>query len=59
LEKINEAAVAGGMSYEEIGRNTIVITQTKGIIQKIFNIVEDAKEALDKQAEEALNEREQ
>lgn len=50
LEKINEAAIASGMSYEEIGKNTTTITLAKGIINKIFNIVEDAKEALEKNA---------
>jgi len=45
LEKINEVAIAQGLPLEEIGRNTIVISQTKGVITKIFNIVEDAHEA--------------
>lgn len=47
LEQINEAAIAQGMPLEEIGRNTLVISQTKGVIRKIFNIVDDAVSAVD------------
>lgn len=47
LEQINESAMASGMSVEEIGRNAIVISQVKGVLRKIVNTVEDAKEALD------------
>lgn len=45
LEKINEVAIEHGMPFEEIGRNTIVISQVKGVLTRIFNVVEDAKEA--------------
>lgn len=47
LEAINEAAMANGMPLEEIGRNALVISQVKGVLRKIINVVEDAKEALD------------
>lgn len=47
LDKINEEAIASGMSLEEIGRNTIVISQVKGVLNRIFNIVDDSKEALE------------
>jgi len=47
LDKINESAIASGMSYEEIGKNTTTVLLAKGIINKIFNIVDDAKEALE------------
>lgn len=45
LEQINEQAIANGLPPEEIGKNTIVISLSKGVIKKIFNIVEDAREA--------------
>uniref|UniRef100_A0A6M3J205 Uncharacterized protein n=1 Tax=viral metagenome TaxID=1070528 RepID=A0A6M3J205_9ZZZZ len=47
LDRINEEAIAGGMPLEEIGRNALVISQVKGVLNKIMNVVEDAKEALD------------
>ena len=45
LDKISEVAIESGMTLEDIGRNTIVISQVKGVINKIFNVVEDAFEA--------------
>lgn len=47
LNQINEAAIAQGMTLEEIGRNALVISQTKGVITKIFNVVDDAVETVD------------
>ncbi len=47
LENLNEEAMSGGMPLEEIGRNAIVMSQVKGIIRKIVNLVEDAREAQD------------
>jgi len=47
LEMINEAAIASGMTFEEIGRNALVLSQVKGIIRKVINSVEDAREARD------------
>lgn len=47
LDKINEIAIQTGMPLEEIGRNTIVISQVKGVINRIFNIVEDSREAVE------------
>lgn len=47
IDKIGEAAIANGASLEEIGRNTIVISYVKGIVNKIFNVVEDAREAVE------------
>lgn len=44
LDQINDNGVATGMSYEELGKNTIVISLTKGIIKKLLNKVEDARE---------------
>lgn len=51
LEQVNEEAIANGMTLEEIGRNALVISQVKGVLNKIINIVGDAKEALDGQGE--------
>lgn len=47
LDLINEEAMAQGLPMEEIGRNAIVISQVKGVLNKIMNVVEDAKEAHD------------
>src|SRR5260221_14741388 len=47
LEQINEQAIAQGMTLEEIGRNALVISQVKGVLRKIENVVEDAKEAME------------
>ena len=52
LEQINESAIAGGMPLEEIGRNALVISQVKGVLRKIMNVVEDAKEAINGRGEE-------
>jgi len=46
LEQINESAIAQGMPLDEIGRNALVISQVKGVLRKIVNVVEDAKEAV-------------
>jgi hypothetical protein len=46
LEQINDTAMAQGLPMEEIGRNAIVISQVKGVLKKIVNVVEDAKEAI-------------
>lgn len=51
LEQINEAAIASGMPLDEIGRNALVISQVKGVLRRIINAVEDAKEALDERGE--------
>jgi len=45
LDKVNESAIETGASLEDIGRNTIVVSLAKGIIKKLVNKVEDAKEA--------------
>jgi len=48
LDNLNEVALAQGMSFEEIGRNSVVITQTKTMIKRIFNKVNDAVEVCEK-----------
>jgi hypothetical protein len=46
LEQINEQAIANGMALDEIGRNALVISQVKGVLRKIVNVVQDAQEAV-------------
>lgn len=45
LDEINTKAIESGASYEELGRNTLVISLTKDIIGRLMNKVEDAKES--------------
>lgn len=45
LDDITAQAIANGASEREIGRNTIVTSLTKDIINRLLNRVEDAKEA--------------
>ena len=47
LDQTNSQAIANGATLEQIGQNTIVITMTKGVLDKIFNTVEDAREAIE------------
>ncbi len=47
LEQINDQAIESGMTLEEIGRNALVISQVKGVLRKIVNVVEDSREAQD------------
>lgn len=42
LEMMNEQAIAAGLPFDEIGRNALVISQVKGVLRKIINVVEDA-----------------
>jgi hypothetical protein len=46
MDQINEQAMTQGASLEEIGRNTVVTNLTKGTLKRIFNIVEDARDAV-------------
>lgn len=43
LEAINESAIAAGASREQIGENAVVISQVKGVLRKIINVVDDAQ----------------
>lgn len=45
LDESNDVAIASGIPIEEIGKNAIVISLTKGVIKKLLNIVDDSKEA--------------
>ena len=48
LQTINDSAVANGAPYEELGKNTVVISIAKGILRRLINFVEDAKEACER-----------
>lgn len=45
IDRIAESAIESGAPMEEIGRNTIVVSQVKGVLKRIFNVVDDAYEA--------------
>jgi len=51
MDELNDAAIAGGADFEKIGQNTLVISQTKGVLKRIIDKVEDAREACEKQEE--------
>jgi len=44
LDNVSGRAIADGATFEEIGRNTLVVNLAKGIIKRIRNKVTDAKE---------------
>lgn len=48
MDKINEQAIASGADFSQIGENTVIITQTKQVLDKIINKVLDAREASEK-----------
>src|SRR3990167_11429046 len=48
LDTLNDQAVSKGLPYEELGRNTIVISLSKGVIKRLINVIEDAKEACER-----------
>lgn len=52
LDSINRTAISSGLPFEEIGRNTIVISMAQDIISKIKNKVSDAKDAVEKNNEQ-------
>jgi hypothetical protein len=45
LDLVNEAAIAGGASKEQIGENAIINSYVRGLITRLMNRVADAKEA--------------
>lgn len=45
LDTATATAMAQGLDFEEIGRNAVVVDLAKGIITRIFERVEDAREA--------------
>lgn len=48
LETVTDSAMAQGLSFEEIGRNAIVASLAKGVIIKLLQRVDDAKEAAER-----------
>jgi len=49
LDDVSGRAISDGATFEEIGRNTLVINLAKGIIKKIMDKVTDAKEICEEQ----------
>lgn len=47
LDQAYKTAMESGMSYEEIGRRTIIAQLTKEYLDKVVEKVEDAKTALE------------
>jgi hypothetical protein len=45
LDSSNDQAIASGAPIEEIGKNAVVISLTKGVIKQLLNKVEDCREA--------------
>ena len=45
LGEVNKTAIANGASLEEIGRNTVVVSLTQEILDKVLNKVSDSVEA--------------
>ena len=52
LEEVSITAMSDGKTFEEIGRNALVVDMAKGIIRNINNKVEDARESCEKDEEE-------
>jgi len=52
VDEANRLAISTGVSFEEIGRNTVVINLAKDIVEKILNKVNDAKEICEANIEE-------
>jgi hypothetical protein len=48
LDEANSTAIASGMSFEQLGYNSVVLDQTKKIIERIRTKVKDAVEAVEK-----------
>lgn len=47
LDQINAEAIANGSSFEEIGKNTLVISLAKDIINRLLNKVYDARDTIE------------
>lgn len=48
LDQVNETAIQNGATYEEIGKNTLVISLAKGIVNRLWDKVSDSKEACER-----------
>lgn len=47
LDDLNRQAISSGMSFEQIGYNSIVLNGVKDLIESVFNKVNDAVEAVE------------
>jgi hypothetical protein len=45
MESFQEVAIANGTKEDEIGKNAIIISMVKGVINRLWATTEDAKEA--------------
>jgi hypothetical protein len=48
LEDANSTAISSGMSFEQLGYNSVVMDQVKKIVNRIRMRVQDAVEAIEK-----------
>lgn len=48
MDNSTSAAMSKGLSFEEIGKNAVVIDLTKGLIKRVLDKVEDAREQVEK-----------
>lgn len=47
LESVTDIAMSKGMTFDEIGRNAIVANLAKGVITRILQKVDDARDAVE------------
>ena len=47
MQKANKAAIGQGLSFEQIGQNTLIISMATDIIDRLFNKVSDAVEVVE------------
>lgn len=45
MDNLIDRSITNGLTREQIGENTIVVSLAKGIIKRLINKVEDAKKA--------------
>jgi len=45
MEEVNRNAMSGGMPFDEIGKNAVVINLAESIVDRILALVSDAKDA--------------
>jgi hypothetical protein len=48
LDTLNYTAISNGATFEEIGKNAVVVNMAKEVINRILTKVSDAKEAVEK-----------
>jgi len=45
MEEVNRTAMSSGLPFDEIGKNAVVINLAESIVERIINLVDDAKDA--------------